>query len=139
MVATDSAKPMLLTSVSTLPTSARGALVAVRALNCGESPETVAPHSSSHGAQSHSGASSNHGASSAQAPLQASCAPPTRALPAPPEPPKRCASNPPPTQLSSPTAIAANTHHDAAAPCQRMPTMAGSSTKNAYSSHMWPK
>ncbi len=133
IVSTDSAKPMLLTSVSTLPSSARGALAAVSALNCGESPDTVVPHSSSQGAHNQSGASSSQGATSPQAPLQASCTPATWA------PPKCRASTPPPTQPNAPTAIAANTHHEAVAPCQRVATIAGSSTKNAYSSHMWPK
>ncbi len=41
------AKPMLLVSVSTLPTACGGALRAVRVENCGESPETVMPQSTS--------------------------------------------------------------------------------------------
>ena len=45
-------KPMLLTSVSTLPTACGGAFCAVSAENCGESPATVMPHSSSHSANS---------------------------------------------------------------------------------------
>ena len=40
-------KPMLLVSVSTLPTACGGALRAVRVENCGESPDTVTPHTSS--------------------------------------------------------------------------------------------
>ena len=46
-------KPMLLTSVSTLPTACGGALAAVSAENCGESPATVMPHSSSHSGEDH--------------------------------------------------------------------------------------
>ena len=124
---------MQFTSVNTLPTWARGALVAVSALNCGESPDTVAPHSKIQNPQAHSGASSSHGETSAHAPLQASCAAAMRALP------KRRANTPPATQLSVPTAMPANTHHAAASPCQRSATIKGNSTKNAYSSPMWPK
>ena len=47
MLAMEMPKPMLFVSVSTLPTACGGALRAVRVENCGESPETVMPHSSS--------------------------------------------------------------------------------------------
>ena len=43
------------------------------------------------------------------------------------------------TDLYSQYAIAAATHQDAAAPWKRVATIAGMSTKKAYSSHMWPK
>ncbi len=112
---------------------ARGALAAVSALNCGESPDTVAPHQSSQAPHSGSGASSIHGASRPHRPLLASWKPATRA------PPMRRTSAPPITHARPPTAMVAATHHEAAAPCQRCSTMAGISTKNAYSSHMWPK
>ncbi len=91
MLTMEIAKPMLLTRVSRLPTASRGAFIAVSVENCGESPTTVVPQVASQSAKRRSPASSISGASRQQAPLAASCAPATLALP------KRRTSSPPAT------------------------------------------
>ncbi|OPF65134.1 hypothetical protein BC358_00790 [Hydrogenophaga sp. H7] len=63
----------------------------------------------------------------------ASCTPATRALP------KRGASQPPPTQPSTPAPSMAKAVHDSAVPCSRVARISGISTHSVYSSHMWPK
>ena len=99
IVAVESVKPMALTKVSTLPTIARGALAAVSALNCGESPDTVAPHHSSQAPPPTAAPRAARGASNPHRPLLASWKAATR------EPPTRRASAPPATQATPPSAI----------------------------------
>ena len=126
-------KPMLLTSVSTLPTACGGAFTAVSAENCGESPATVMPHSSSHSPNSRSGACSSQGATAQHRPLQPSCQAATRALPT------RRAQAPPAMQPMAPAPSTAKAAQDSAAPCSRVARIIGTSTHIVYSSHMWPK
>jgi hypothetical protein len=133
MLTTEMAKPMQLLKVSTLPTTAGGAFCAVSVENWGESPETVAPHSSIQAMNSGSGATSISGAARQQAPLAASCRCATRALP------RRRAASPPATQPTKPAAITQNDAALTAAPARRVASTTGTSTISAYSSHMCPK
>ena len=71
MLTIEMAKPILLVSVSTLPTACCGALLAVKAENCGESPGAVMPHISNQTANQASDASINQGASTQHTPLMA--------------------------------------------------------------------
>ena len=72
MLAMETPKPMLLVSVSTLPTLSCGEFIAVSVENCGESPATVMPHSSSQPKKKGVLACNIHGAAMQHKPLMAS-------------------------------------------------------------------
>ncbi len=133
MLAIEIAKPMQLTKVSTLPTASRGAFCAVSVENCGESPTTVTPQMASHSANTGSGAVSSRGASAQHSPLTPSCNAATRALP------QRRTASPPIAQPTKPAAITANAAAGTSPAASRVARIAGTSTQNVYSSHMWPK
>ena len=132
MLTTEMAKPRQLVKVSTLPTTGAGALRAVSAENCGESPATVQPHTSSQATNRGAGACSIQGeqatrAAGRQLPLgDAGAAEAAR---------QQAAA----TQPSAPAAMVQNASALTARPCQRTATITGTSAYSVYSSHMCPK
>ncbi len=69
MLTMESAKPMQLVKVSTLPTACLGALLAVSVENWGESPAAVMPQTANHSKNQISGADNYQGARRQHIPL----------------------------------------------------------------------